>query len=279
MARRPDPKVWLKQLGFDLGKICDSERGRTPMLSASRAGHLHVCQWLFTNGASSTVSTSTSNGWTPMLAACQAGHLDVAEWLFQNGAALDIRKKDATGRTPLRAASFHGHIHVVKWLFASGASADITVVGNSMSPLRAGSAYPDLTLWLILHGAASSRSGHVNNEVLDRDVIPGATPKSLICMRQSLADTVAEHSVFTRLVLQAVCTMPEDQRALRHRSALHKLHGHESGTLALVADYLGIKRGRQLRIIRETLEWFHSVPLPRFSVLQEQKNSNRKSAR
>ena len=63
----------------------ESEGGRTPLMKASRAGHLCTVQFLIQKGAEVNRCT-TNNDHTPLSLACAGGHLTVVELLLQHGA-------------------------------------------------------------------------------------------------------------------------------------------------------------------------------------------------
>ena len=116
--------------------------------------------------------------------------------------------------------------------------------------------------WLILEGAANNvTTGHVDQGILTRDVRQSDRPS----IRGSLVRLIDAHCVFARLVVPATCiisatTMEKSSKYQRPGEGstclLPRLVGHEESLLSLVADFLGIVRGRELRNAREAIEHF-----------------------
>jgi hypothetical protein len=80
-------------------------------------------------------------------------------------------------------------------------------------------------------------------------------------MRQALEPLVAAHATFSATVLKVA------RAAKRRKSgcALTFLRGHEETLLALIADFAGVVRGRQLRNARgaiEALDAIGAAPAP-----------------
>ena len=119
----------------------------------------------------------------------------------------------------------------------------------------------DVAQWLILAGAANNvNTGHVDQGILTRDVRQTKTS-----IRGSLVRLIDAHCVFARLVVPATCIISATamekssthQRPGEGRSCLlPRLVGHEESLLSLVADFLGLVRGRELRNAREAIEHF-----------------------
>jgi NACalpha-BTF3-like transcription factor len=131
---------------------------KTPMLWAVELGELHVCQWLFENGAGEAITEVNSLGYCPMQCACEYGHLPVCKWLFKVGAAADITKADNDGFTPMYSACHWGYLSVCKWLLEVGAAADIRTMDKyGRTPMSVACMKGHLTVckWLYEVGAAS----------------------------------------------------------------------------------------------------------------------------
>jgi hypothetical protein len=230
-----------------------------------------VAKWLFEEGAAEDIRTKSHIGWTPLTAACSSGSLDVAKWLFEVGAAEDIRTTGGNCLTPMIAACSSGRLDVVKWLFEVGDAHDIRTTGNiGVTPLSSASSntQDSTVLWLVLQGAANDdTSGHVDSAILahviDREAVRAA-------FRQNLAALLDQHATFARVVLPATRTaqaasaeavpstryalLSKKPRARQGLSPLALLCGHEDTLLALIADFVGVARGRQLRNAREAFD-------------------------
>jgi hypothetical protein len=104
----------LLQGGADVDKADDD--GCTPLYIASQNGHAPVVQALLQGGAA--VDKAQDNGVTPLMVASQQGHVPVVQALLQGGA--DVDKAKDGGRTPLMVASEQGHGEVVRALKKHG---------------------------------------------------------------------------------------------------------------------------------------------------------------
>jgi hypothetical protein len=231
-------------------------------------GHLKVAQWLFVSGATDDVRIKDKEGLTPMLAACQKDHLDVAKWLSVVGAHDDVRTPDKDGKTPMHVACEKGFLGLAQWLFESGAAPDIfTTHGNGITPLQSSRSI-EVQLWLLLEGAANANdmyntnAGHVDPAMVRREV----SLYVRTALRALLAFIAAVHASFQPLLPLAVrfggsrCPSPAaattQKRSKRNASkcVLPLLRGHEDTLLALIADFVGVYRGRKLRNAREAYE-------------------------
>ena len=177
-------------------------------------------------------------GWTPMLVSCQNAYLDLAKWLYEVGAAESIRTKTKGDISPLRIITQQRCSHVAP-------------------------ACEPTVLWLVLQGAANDEvSGHVDAWILERDTSVDIFRAAL---RKNISALLEQHSTFTFLVLPAACAAhsaladsltryalrSKNPRAPQASSPLALLCGHEETLLALIADFVGVVRGRQLRNARE----------------------------
>ena len=245
---------WLFEHGAAADIRTTHLEGETPMMSACKWGNLAVAKWLFEVGAAVDIRTQDECGWTPMMAACRVGHLDTAKWLFEVGAAADIRVKDVDGETPMWAACNWRRLDTAKWLFEVGAAEDIhTVTLKGCSTLEAvcstdfswGPDRTPMVHWLVLQGVANGEDGHVDRRVLRR-ALPNRKPlKKLLCA------TLSQHRSFF-CMLMGLFEKRSAKKARGRECFVHKLQGHEL-VLSLVADFVGVVRGRALRNAREAL--------------------------
>ena len=172
-----------------------------------------------------------------MYVPCQKGNLEVAQWLFGAGAAEDVRTPDNGGFTPMFWACDKGHLEVA--------------------------------LWLIHSGAATNTTGHIYAIIMQNR----AVNKIATRLKNAINVHIANQSNFTTLILPAICDFPRapfqdplasleraepcnssPKQALRVSPAschLAQLCGLESSVVALIADFAGVVRGRQLRHLRE----------------------------
>jgi hypothetical protein len=105
----------LLNMGADVN--CKDANGKTPLIIASKRGHLDIVKKLLEKGAD--VNCKDANGKTPLIIASECGHLNIVKNLLGKGA--DVNCKDANGKTPLIIASECGHLNIVKNLLEKGA--------------------------------------------------------------------------------------------------------------------------------------------------------------
>lgn len=104
----PSMVTYLLANGADV-KLRD-EYGLTPILVASRAGHLACLQSLLASTtATDAVNISAHDQATPVFLAAQEGHADCVQLLCDNGAICNI-VTDEPKALPLHAALEFGHI-------------------------------------------------------------------------------------------------------------------------------------------------------------------------
>lgn len=85
--------------------------GATPLMVATRNGHVSIAKVLLDAGASAIQSHAT-DGSTPLCMAIEQGNVVMARTLVAAGA--DVHGKRADGATPLSLASASGHLRLVR---------------------------------------------------------------------------------------------------------------------------------------------------------------------
>ncbi|XP_063923294.1 uncharacterized protein LOC135137536 [Zophobas morio] len=94
----------------------------TPLIVASREGHVTVVEYLLKCGAK--INGADKYGRTPFFEASSSGHEKTLEYLAKNGA--NINRSDKYDRTPLFAASSNGHEKIIECLVKCGAKINHT---------------------------------------------------------------------------------------------------------------------------------------------------------
>ena len=96
-----------------------SNGGYTPLIEASKRGHLQMAQLFITNGAEIDKA-----GWmmTPLIAASRWGHLEVVNLLIEHQADVHLKNlKNSRGKTALDYARQYGYTAIEKALQEAGA--------------------------------------------------------------------------------------------------------------------------------------------------------------
>ncbi|KAJ3603463.1 hypothetical protein NHX12_028209 [Muraenolepis orangiensis] len=147
---------------------------KTAVFNAARDGKLRLLQKLLENKDGHEVTNlmgEKTNGATPLLMASRYGHLDLVEYLIECcsaavevGGSVNFDGETIEGAPPLWAASAAGHLKVVQSLLGHGASVNNTTLTNS-TPLRAAcfDGHLDIVKYLVEHKAdleVANRHGH-----------------------------------------------------------------------------------------------------------------------
>eukprot|EP00026_Physarum_polycephalum_P005767 Phypoly_transcript_05805.p1 GENE.Phypoly_transcript_05805~~Phypoly_transcript_05805.p1 ORF type:complete len:587 (+),score=87.92 Phypoly_transcript_05805:107-1762(+) len=99
-----------------------NKTGDTPLMFASKNGHLQTVKLLLKLGAKS--DAANSSGMTAIFCAASGGHAEVLKELIMNCGNHKqlLQSQDVNGNTPLHFASYGGHIKAVELLLEHGAS-------------------------------------------------------------------------------------------------------------------------------------------------------------
>ena len=269
----PIAREKLIEAGFHPDKIGDETAdmrywSTTPMIHFCREGDLKMCRYLLAHGASTTSSCDCDLSF-PMYEASQAGNLEVCKWLYNNGAKKDIRRENRHSYTPLAISVDEwstDRTGTSRWLILKGALCrnddsflvDQDVLRRDLRPKITRSADDDaVTLsderTQLLEWAEEAVSTHDAFRVfLLGTLTPPAFTTSLLHQRLSArldSDDAAD---------MIIGNMPHSQRCLlwnkvivsRFQSLLQCFSG-KLGILETIADYVGVKKGRDLRILRQ----------------------------
>lgn len=92
--------------------------GQTPLLVATKHGHVGAVQFLLHDGAN--IEAVDGDGNNPLLLASRQGNIEILEILLSSGAYID--PVDWNGDTPLSLAFMQGDLEVIKLLMSCGGS-------------------------------------------------------------------------------------------------------------------------------------------------------------
>jgi len=130
----------------------------TPLIIASRNGHVQVVKMLLSAGADPDASNHSRA--TALSNASENGHLDVIKLLLDAGA--NIHTKNADGMTPLALAAANGHTKAVELLLLRGADLKArTEKGDTALSLAAAGGHLE-TVKLLVRWSADFRAEEVN---------------------------------------------------------------------------------------------------------------------
>ncbi|XP_061527839.1 protein fem-1 homolog C [Phycodurus eques] len=150
----------------------EKTNGATPLLMASRYGHLDLVEYLLECcrapvevGGSVNFDGETIEGAPPLWAASAAGHLKVVQSLLGHGAS--VNSTTLTNSTPLRAACFDGHLDIVKYLVEH--KADLEVAnrhGHTCLMISCYKGHKEIAQYLLERGADVNRKSVKGNTAL-----------------------------------------------------------------------------------------------------------------
>ena len=237
-----------------------------PMAYFCSIGDLEMCRYLLSKGASTT-ATGTDGTLFPMFAAANGGHLDVCKWLYVHGAEEDIGRRN-DDYTPL---GFAGSQACCRWFVLKGVLSlgdkpgfvcpklmrqDFRPRPSTDYDPRTPRTYydprPELLEWA--KQSVQTQSGFMTFLLgtLPAPAFTRAALQSLLAERLRSQDAA---EIFIR-------NTPEDQCRLAWQKLFQKARfgspvicfGGTNGILELISDYVGVVRGRDLRILRSLID-------------------------
>ena len=253
----------------DIG-LLHGERTMSPMSYFGGLCDLKMCRYLLSKGASTTEAseyqyTDKRCWWFPMYSAACKGQLEVCKWLYKHGADRDIKKTNYCDFSPLNCSfnTWCKRQHdgaLCRWFILKGALSDDTGMIDSTIMRRdlphevrrshfvRDERRPDLLYW-----AQEAVQDHDSFMVfLSGTLSASAYSRGALCEKLSTrlqSDDAAE---------MIMSNTPEEQYELLWRKTtesktpLSCLAG-KIGLLVHIADYLGVVRGRDLRIMRSLI--------------------------
>ncbi|KAJ8374510.1 hypothetical protein SKAU_G00050900 [Synaphobranchus kaupii] len=150
----------------------EKTQGGTPLLIASRHGHLEVVDYLLQHckanaelGGSVNFDGETIEGAPPLWAASAAGHLPVVRSLLKHGAS--VNNTTLTNSTPLRAACFDGHLEIVRYLVEHQADMEVANRhGHTCLMISCYKGHKEIAKFLLERGADVNRRSVKGNTAL-----------------------------------------------------------------------------------------------------------------
>lgn len=150
----------------------EKTQGGTPLLIASRYGHLEVVDYLLEHckanaelGGSVNFDGETIEGAPPLWAASAAGHLSVVKTLLKHGAS--VNNTTLTNSTPLRAACFDGHLEIVRYLVEHHADMEVANRhGHTCLMISCYKGHREIAMFLLERGADVNRKSVKGNTAL-----------------------------------------------------------------------------------------------------------------
>ena len=172
----------------------------------------------------------------------------MCKWLFEVGAVEDITKADTNGETPMWIACYGGHLSVCTWLFEVGAAADIIKADDEgLTPMLIACAHDNMSVcqWLILKGALAIIPDDASRRSFG--VIYLATRRLL----EWAVERVEATAELRRTVLVGALSPRKSAHLWRLGSLDDATNLHFK---QLVADFLGLLHGQELRNVNMAVE-------------------------
>ena len=271
----------LKKVGFDPDRPANSISGiqiegyfdnYLPMSYFCAVGDLRMCRYLLSKGASTTQSwvddddddsdDEVNNIPSPMYAAAFGGQLEICKWLCDHGARKDIRKENAHFLTPLcesvaqaRGRSQIGYRKICQWLILNEALCprDNGFISNDLlnGALESGN-YDEAPYWLRWADDAVETHNSFMTFLMGTYPrnIPAFTKEGFEMMvRDKFRSPEAARSILESLSEDQRQFIWEKEHKTMNHCDLQSLPGHP-GIRKHIADLLGVKCGRDLRIMR-----------------------------
>ena len=279
-----DPDDVTKQCKLSYHACVASNTNRTlrakmhPMTYFCLIGDLKMCRYLLSKGASTT-ATSTDCIWFPMYSAAAGGHLNVCKWLYDHGAKEDIARRstdnywsNAGHYSPLQAAG--PSQACCRWFILKGVLSLDDKPGIVDPERMRRDIRPDYDDYEIIYDvrpqllewAKQSVQTHSGFMTFLLGTLPAPT------FTQAALTSLLTERLQTRDAAEMVMA---DTPAHRYECLWSKitkrtttpvcyLGGEKIGILELIADYAGVVRGRDLRILRSLInplsEYLKEIP-------------------
>ena len=267
-----DPDDVTKQCKLSYHACVASNTNRTlrakmhPMTYFCLIGDLKMCRYLLSKGASTT-ATSTDCIWFPMYSAAAGGHLNVCKWLYDHGAKEDIARRstdnywsNAGHYSPLQAAG--PSQACCRWFILKGVlSLDDKpgIVDPERMRRDIRPDYDDNEIIYdvrpqLLEWAKQSVQTHSGFMTFLLGTLPATVPTfSRAALRSLMAERLQSQNtvdVFIRNAPEEQCRLVWKKISQARSCSPVACLGGTTGILELIADFAGVVRGRDLRILR-----------------------------
>ena len=255
--------------GFDPEGFCQKRRIYwnhsslvTPMGYFAQQGDLPMMRWLYANGADTR--DEDVDFWFPMYGAAIRGHPKVCKWLYGHGADNNVRRRTSSHTSPL-SVTFDKYYRrdLSRWLILNGALCK----DDGSSDLDLGLVKKDLNDGEECIEERQMLLEWANEHQQDREAF-------FVFLMGTHSYRYREHSpsalrklLLTRLLSeratdQILESLPSNQHKQLWGNIVGEMHRlcpanrlvGASGVLEMIADYVGIVRGREARIIRQLTE-------------------------
>ena len=137
-------------------RVCDNERGFTPLMLAAHLGYLEIVQAL-ANVDHTTINQTDTTNRTAVMYAIWEGHVEIVHLLLQKGTQPNITSNE--GETALMVASQEGYAEIVHLLLEAGADPNVIhESGHTALMLASISGYSEVVKLLLANQANYSHS-------------------------------------------------------------------------------------------------------------------------
>ena len=241
-----------------------------PMTYFCLIGDLKMCRYLLSKGASTT-ATSTDCIWFPMYSAAAGGHLNVCKWLYDHGAKEDIARRstdnywsNAGHYSPLQAAG--PSQACCRWFILKGVLS-LDDKPGIVDPERMRQVWglqirtrdsvyridvrPQLLEW-----AQQSVQTHSGFMTFFMGTLP-APAFTQAALQSLLADCLQSQDAAEMVMSNFPAHQYEclwGKMITKRTTTPVRYLGEKIGILELIADYVGVVRGRDLRILRSLVD-------------------------
>ena len=232
----------------------------TPMGYFVRKGDLPMMRWLYVHGFDTRDAEIVFH--FPMYEAAREGNLEACQWLYHHGAHDQIKRRTHNNVSPLSATFYEAEKRdVSRWLILRGALCKDDGSGD----LDLGLVKKDLNQYEYCVEERRVLLEWANGHQQDRGAF-------FVFLMGTLSPPEYSPSALRKLLLQRLLSeqataqilglLPTDQNRQLWDNIVGKMHRScpvnrlvgASGVLQLIADYVGIVRGREARIIRQLTE-------------------------